>query len=124
MPAGMLEEMQRRTIASLQQYYTGPALGQRISVINSHIAGDASGAVRYLGGGMDSIAFSDVQIGSSQAIVTARAVVWNKVGQQQGSKLAIATPRGPVDYTFTLSKAGSQWLITSEDVAFPPGSEP
>lgn len=116
--------MEARAVSTLRNFYTGAALGGRVSIIDAHIQADGAGNVRYLAGGMDSINFTTVSVSGSTALVIARAVVWNRVAQQQGSRLVEATPRGPVDYTFTLVKTGNVWLISSEDFAFPPGSGP
>lgn len=116
--------MLNRAFAELRKYYTGGVLGGKVSVIQEHIVADKSGAIRYLAGGLDSIAFRDVAISNDTALVTAEAVVWNKVAQDQNGTLVPATPRGPVDYTLTLVRKDGQWLITSENVRFPPGSGP
>jgi hypothetical protein len=106
-------------------YYTGDLLTQKVKIMDDEIDHYTMTDVRYFGGGVDWMTFSEVTINGSAATVSARAQIWAKKAQDQGNgKLVYVTPHSQIDYTFTLVKVNERWFIGEETWQFTPGSEP
>lgn len=105
--------------------YTGDLLTEKVKVMQTAIERYTRTDVRYFGGGVDWMTFTQVSISGNSARVSARAMIWAQLAQDQGNgRLVYATPHNEVDYTFTLTKVNGHWLITAESSQFVPGYEP
>jgi hypothetical protein len=107
------------------KYYASDALAKKVKTMHAVIDHYTKTGVRYFGGGVDWMIFSEVTINGSAATVSARAQIWAKKAQDQGNgKLVYVTPHSQIDYTFTLVKVNERWFIGEETWQFTPGSEP
>lgn len=119
------QQMDTLVATTYQQYYTGPLLQQKIQTGKDAIHHYKTGNTRFLGGGVDSMTFTNISINGNTAIAKASAVVWTIVAQDQGNgKIVPAHPRGTILLTYTLTKQQGQWYINSQQWLFAPGEEP
>jgi len=119
------QQMDTLVTTTYQKYFTGPLLQHKIQVLTGAIHHYKGGDIRYLGGGVDSMSFTNITIDGIHATANATAVVWTKVAQDQGNgKLVVANPHNTVLMMYTLTNQNGQWYITDEHWKFAPGSHP
>jgi hypothetical protein len=125
MSANVQQQMLDRVPGTFSKYYTGDALAHEIGAVQMNIRRFSNGQVRYLGGGITQMTFNQILVNGDSGTVTAQAVTWAKLAQDQGhGKLVTATPHNTIILTFSLLRMNGQWLINGESWSFATGSNP
>src|SRR5438309_259382 len=86
MSSALVQQMENNVPPTLGNFYTGAALTNVTKLLQQAIQNEKDGKTRYLGGGMDSISFSQVTVKNDTATVTAQAVLWAKLSQVKNKK--------------------------------------
>lgn len=113
MSATLLQQMENKVTPTLSNYYTGVALTTVTKLVQQAIQNEKDGKTRYLGGGIDSLSFSQLVVKSNTATVTAQAVLWEKLSQVKGKKVVQTTARRNIGFSFGLVKINGRWFIVS-----------
>lgn len=111
MSAALLQQMEDKVTPTLGNYYTGVALTTVTKLVQQAIQNERDGKTRYLGGGLDSMSFSQVAVKNTTATAMAQAVVWEKLSQTKGKKTVLTTPRRNLSFSFALVKINGHWFI-------------
>jgi len=108
------------------QYYTGQQLTYEVGVYQGAIRGEQGAAGdRILGGGVQRFAVTQIAIHGATATVTAQAITWLEVAQDDGhDPLVVASPHNAVSADFSLISSHGRWLITAQTIRFASGSGP
>ena len=114
MPSALVQQMENNVPPTLSNYYTGTALTNVTKLVQQAIQNEKDGKTRYLGGGMDSISFSQVTMKNDTATVTAQAVLWAKLSQLKNKKPVETTQHSSLGFSFGLVKVNGHWLINTE----------
>lgn len=122
MSSALVQQMQNKVPLTLSNYYTGTALTNVTKLVQQAIQNERDGRTRYLGGGVDTMNFSQMTVKNNAATVTAQAILWAKFSQLKGKKVVETTQRQRIGFSLGLVKINGRWLISTESTKLLTGS--
>jgi len=120
------QQMLDRAAQVFAQYYTGQQLAYEVGASQGAIRGEQGvTGNRILGGGVQRFAVTQIAIHGATATVTAQAIIWLDVAQDDGhDPLVVASPHNAISANFALVRSHGRWLISAQTVRFASGSGP
>jgi len=121
-----LRAMRSHVQSECARFYTEPRLSQVTSILEIHLGEQQyAGSDREVGGGVDSLTITGLQVQGDTAIARADVVKWlDYIHFALDGAHVIHPPHLLARYYFRLARSDFGWRISFEDFNFPPGSGP